>query len=111
MAADIGFLGAYSRLALPLVLEPALPFERIAMALSMRPSSSASSLRLLFNVDITLSIGVASLEILPAATGVAKASYRKSRFRELDFATVGSPPRWRALVANSLCRGAGEAHN
>src|SRR4029077_13438284 len=63
----------------PLPLTPLLPFERIVIALLMRPSSRVSSVRLLFNVEITLSIGVASLEILPAATGVAEASYRKSR--------------------------------
>src|SRR5579863_8971715 len=50
MAADIGF--ATRRVVLPLALAP-LPFERIVMALSMRPSSRASSLRLFFNVAIT----------------------------------------------------------
>ena len=51
MAADIGF-DMRAGAEVPLALEP-LPFARMAMALSMRPSSSASSLRLLFNVEIT----------------------------------------------------------
>ena len=64
MVADIGF-DTRAWFALPLVLEAPLPFERIAMALSMRPSSSASSLRLLFKVEITSFIRVvASTEIL-----------------------------------------------
>src|SRR5579863_7050187 len=51
IAAAIGF-ATRPCVVLPLALAP-LPFERIVMALSMRPSSRASSLRLLFNVAIT----------------------------------------------------------